>query len=58
LRVKGYDAGKRINGKKRHILVDTRGLLLHAMIHPALKANHLENDAAKLTREHRRADPH
>jgi len=32
---KGYDAGKRINGKKRHILVDTLGLLLHAMIHPA-----------------------
>ena len=31
----GYDAGKRINGKKRHILVDTLGLLLHAMIHPA-----------------------
>jgi len=32
---KGYDAGKRINGKKRHILVDPLGLLLHAMIHPA-----------------------
>jgi transposase len=31
----GYDAGQRINGKKRHILVDTLGLLLHAMIHPA-----------------------
>jgi transposase len=32
---KGYDAGKRINGKKRHILVDTLVLLLPAMIHPA-----------------------
>jgi transposase len=31
----GYDAGKRINGKKRHILVDTLGLLLHAIVHPA-----------------------
>jgi IS5 family transposase len=31
----GYDVGKRINGKKRHILVDTLGLLLHATIHPA-----------------------
>jgi Transposase DDE domain len=30
----GYDAGKKIKGKKRHILVDTLGLLLHAMIHP------------------------
>ena len=31
----GYDAGKKINGKKRHILVDTVGLLLHAVVHPA-----------------------
>src|ERR1700685_1040835 len=30
----GYDAGKRIKGKKRHILVDTVGLLLHAIVHP------------------------
>ncbi|MGH9675461.1 MAG: IS5 family transposase [Candidatus Acidiferrum sp.] len=30
-----YDAGKKINGKKRHILVDTLGLLLHAIVHPA-----------------------
>ena len=31
----GYDAGKKIKGKKRHILVDTTGLLLHAIVHPA-----------------------
>ena len=31
----GYDAGKKIKGKKRHVLVDTLGLLLHAVIHPA-----------------------
>ena len=31
----GYDAGKKINGKKLHILVDTLGLLLHAIVHPA-----------------------
>lgn len=31
----GYDAGKKIKGKKRHILVDTVGLLLNAMVHPA-----------------------
>jgi hypothetical protein len=24
----GYDAGKKIKGKKRHILVDTQGLLM------------------------------
>ena len=31
----GYDAGKKIKGKKRHILVDTLGLLLDAIVHPA-----------------------
>ena len=31
----GYDAGKKIKGIKRHILVDTVGLLLHAVVHPA-----------------------
>jgi transposase len=31
----GYDAAKKVNGKKRHILVDTLGLLLHAIVHPA-----------------------
>ena len=31
----GHDAGKKINGKKRHILVDTEGLLMHAVVHPA-----------------------
>jgi transposase len=31
----GYDAGKKIKGKKRHILVNAQGLLLHAIIHAA-----------------------
>src|SRR5712672_578286 len=31
----GYDAGKKIKGKKRHIVVDTMGLLLHAIVHSA-----------------------
>jgi transposase len=31
----GYDAGKKIKGKKRHILVDTQGLLLMAIVHAA-----------------------
>src|SRR5450631_778313 len=31
----GFDAGKLIKGKKRHILVDSQGLLLHAIVHPA-----------------------
>jgi hypothetical protein len=29
------DAGKLIKGKRRHILVDTPGLLLHAIVHSA-----------------------
>jgi len=28
-------AGKKIKGKKRHILVDTQGLLMHAIVHGA-----------------------
>jgi transposase len=31
----GYDAGKKIKGRKRHILVDTLGLLLSVVVHPA-----------------------
>jgi transposase len=31
----GFDAGKKIKGKKRHILVDTQGLLMQAIIHAA-----------------------
>ena len=32
---RGYDAGKKIKGKKRHVLVDTQGLLMHAIVHSA-----------------------
>ena len=31
----GYDGGKKIKGKKRHFLVDTLGLMLHAVVHSA-----------------------
>ncbi|WP_152981944.1 IS5 family transposase [Prosthecomicrobium hirschii] len=31
----GYDAGKKIKGKKRHILVDRQGFLMHAIVHAA-----------------------
>jgi hypothetical protein len=30
----GYDAGKKTKGRKRHILVDTQGLLMAAIVHP------------------------
>jgi transposase len=32
---RSYDAGKKIKGRKRHILVDTLGLLLSVVVHPA-----------------------
>ena len=41
---RGYDAGKKINGRKRHILVDTLGLLLMVVVHAA---NVQDYDGAK-----------
>lgn len=32
---RGYDAGKKINGRKRHLVTDTLGLLLFVMVTPA-----------------------
>src|SRR5438105_5509243 len=32
---RGYDAGKKVKGRKRHILVDTMGNLLHVVVQPA-----------------------
>jgi transposase len=32
---RGYDGGKKINGRKRHLVVDTPGLLLKAKVLPA-----------------------
>lgn len=37
---KGYDAGKKINGRKRHIVVDTLGLLLAVVVHSADQQDH------------------
>ena len=41
----GYDAGKKVTGRKRHILVDTLGLLLSVAVHPA---NIQDRDGAAL----------
>ena len=32
---RGYDGGKKVRGRKRHILVDTEGLLLKVKVHSA-----------------------
>lgn len=41
----GYDAGKKVKGRKRHILVDTVGLLLEVVVHAA---DIQDRDGAKL----------
>lgn len=43
--VHGYDGGKKISGRKRHLLVDTVGLLLKAKVHAA---DILDNKGGKL----------
>jgi putative transposase len=42
--VRGYDAGKKINGSKRHLVVDTLGLVLMVMV---TTANVQDRDAAQ-----------
>jgi len=42
---RGYDGGKKINGRKRHILVDTVGNLLDVVVHAA---DIQDRDGAKL----------
>jgi putative transposase len=32
---RGYDGGKKVKGRKRHLLVDTEGLVLKAKVHSA-----------------------
>ena len=32
---RGYDAGKKVNGRKRHIITDTEGHLVGLQVHPA-----------------------
>ncbi len=42
---RGYDGGKKLNGRKRHILVDTLGLLMAIVVTPASTQDY---DGAKL----------
>jgi putative transposase len=46
--VRGYDAGKKIKGRKRHILVDTMGFSLMVIVHAA---DIQDRDGAKLVME-------
>lgn len=49
--IHGYDGGKKISGRKRHLLVDTVGLLLKAKVHAA---DILDNQGGKLLLENSR----
>ncbi len=42
---RGFDAGKKINGRKRHLLTDTLGLLLDVLVTPASTT---DRDAARI----------
>jgi putative transposase len=42
---RGYDGGKKVNGRKRHLLVDTQGLIIRAAVHPA---DIVDREGAKL----------
>ena len=41
---RGYDGGKKVRGRKRHLLVDTEGLVLKAKVHAA---NVMDRDGIK-----------
>lgn len=43
--VRGYDGGKKISGRKRHLLVETEGLVIGVAVH---EANIADRDGAKL----------
>jgi transposase len=45
---RGYDAGKQVKGRKRHLLVDTQGLVLAATVHTA---DIMDRDGIKLLLE-------
>lgn len=46
----GFDAGKKVKGRKRHILVDTLGLLLNVAVHAA---SIQDRDGARLVLDQR-----
>ena len=46
--ISGYDAGKKIKGRKRHLVVDTLGLILVVIVH---SAGIQDRDGAKLVFE-------
>ena len=50
---RGYDGGKKVKGRKRHLLVDTQGLVLEACVH---SAKVMDRDGIKLLLDPSSAD--
>jgi putative transposase len=53
---RGYDGGKKVKGRKRHLLVDTQGLVLKAKVHSA-KVMDYEGIKTLLLREANETSP-
>jgi putative transposase len=51
---KGYDAGKKVSGRKRHIIVDTEGRIICAAVH---EASIQDRDGAKWVFPHMKGYP-
>jgi hypothetical protein len=49
---RGYDGGKKVKGRKRHLLVDTEGFVLKAKVHSA-KVMDFERASRRCCIEHR-----
>jgi putative transposase len=49
---RGYDGGKKVKGRKRHLLVDTEGFILKAKVHSA-KVMDFERGSRHYCTEHR-----
>lgn len=51
---RGYDGGKKVKGRKRHLLVDTEGLVLKVKVHSSARVH--DEDGIKLLLESARME--
>ena len=56
--VRGYDKGKQVKGRKRHLLVDTLGLLMAVIVTVASKIEMVPHLVAAFARRGQEAAPH
>ena len=55
--IRGYDAGKKIKGRKRHIVTDTLGLLVGLIVHSAAYRIAMARPGLKSLRDRLRSSP-